>query len=194
VHSIQFEKREGGEGTRAYVDTVQGLLGLVDIDVVEVHPWNAKADDIEHPDQMIFDLDPHESVPWDFVAQTAIAMRAMLKQEGFDPWAKGTGGKGLHVMAPIKPVRTHDEVAAIAKRLASQFAKADSRYTTSNAVARRAGKIFIDYLRNGRGQTGIGAFSPRARRNFPIAAPFSWTEVERHLPSDAYTIHRLPPL
>src|SRR5205823_6563252 len=67
VHAMHFEKQEGGEGVRAYVDSVQGLLGLVDMDVIEVHPWNATVDDIEHPDQMIFDLDPHESVPWEFV-------------------------------------------------------------------------------------------------------------------------------
>jgi bifunctional non-homologous end joining protein LigD len=194
VRSIQFEKREGGEGVRAYVTNVQGLLGLIDMDVVELHPWNAKVDDIEHPDQMVFDLDPGDDVPWDFVTATALSMREMLQQDGLKPWPKGTGGKGLHVMIPVPPVRTHDDVSAMAKRIAARFAKGDSRYTILSSVAGRRGKIFIDYLRNGRGQTAIGAFSPRARVNFPIAAPFSWSEVERNLPSDAYTMHRLPPL
>jgi bifunctional non-homologous end joining protein LigD len=194
VRAVHFEKREGGEGVRAYVTNVQGLLGLIDMDVVELHPWNAKVDDIEHPDQMVFDLDPGDDVPWDFVTATALSMRRMLQQEGFDPWPKATGGKGLHLMIPVAPLQTHDEVSATAKRLAAQFAKTDSRYTVLASVARRRGKIFIDYLRNGRGQTAIGAFSPRARVNFPIAAPFSWTEVQRNLPSDAYTMHRLPPL
>lgn len=194
VHSMHFEKREGGEGVRAYVTNVQGFLGLIDMDVVELHPWNDKVDDIEHPDQMVFDLDPGDNVPWQFVTATALSMRAMLQQKGLDAWPKGTGGKGLHVMVPIEPMQTHDEVSATAKRLAAQFAKTDSRYTILSRVAGRRGKIFIDYLRNGRGQTAIGAFSPRARVNFPIAAPFSWTEVERGLPSDAYTMQRLPPL
>jgi len=194
VRLMKFAKREGGEGTRAFVDSVQGLLGLVDMDVVEIHPWNATVDDIERPDQMLFDLDPGDGVPWELVCETALRMHDIFRSAGLDPWPKATGGKGLHVVVPIQRSGTHDQVAAIAQGVAVDFARTDRRYTTTSGAKNRRGKIYIDFRRNGRGQTGVGAFSPRARPNFPIAVPFTWAEVERGLPADAYTMSRLPPL
>ena len=96
-------KAEGGEGTRLWVDDLVGLLGLVEIGAVELHPWNASIDDIEHPDMLVFDLDPGEGVAWDFVIETALRLRRMLQDEGLEPWPKLTGGKGLHLMAPLEP-------------------------------------------------------------------------------------------
>jgi bifunctional non-homologous end joining protein LigD len=101
VHSLTIEKREGGEGTRLWIDDLAGLLGLVEIGAVELHPWNARIDDIEHPERLVFDLDPGEGLGWDFVIETALTLRRMLKDEGLDPWPKLTGGKGLHLMAPL---------------------------------------------------------------------------------------------
>jgi len=151
-------------------------------------------DDIEHPDQMLFDLDPGDDVSWDFVCETALRMRDLFRASGLEPWPKATGGEGLHVVVPIQRSGTHDDVAGIAKVVAVGFARTNRRYTVRSGAKNRPGKIFIDYRGNGRGQTGVGAWSPRARPNFPIAAPLSWSEVERGLPSDAYTINRLPPV
>ena len=103
VHQLTIEKREGGEGTRLWVDDLAGLLGLVEIGAVELHPWNASIDDIERPDMLVFDLDPGEGVAWDFVIETALRLRRMLQDEGLEPWPKLTGGKGLHLMAPLEP-------------------------------------------------------------------------------------------
>jgi bifunctional non-homologous end joining protein LigD len=193
VHALTFEKREGGEGTRAYVVSLQGLIGLANMDVVEIHPWNATADDIGHPDVMVFDLDPGEGVSWESVTESALRLRDLLRQESFEPWPKATGGKGLHVMAPLDASRDHDQIRELSKRLAARFAAIDrKRYTISSKLSDRPRKIFIDYFRNGRGQTAIGAYSPRARQNFPIAVPLTWSEVERGVPSDAYTMNRLP--
>src|SRR5919109_3710093 len=92
VHQLRIEKREGGEGVRVWVDSLAGFLRLVEMDVVEVHPWAATVDDIEHADTLVFDLDPGDGVAWDFVIETALRMRELLESEGFKPWPKLTGG------------------------------------------------------------------------------------------------------
>jgi bifunctional non-homologous end joining protein LigD len=164
VHTLTIEKREGGEGTRLWVDDLAGLLGLVEIGAVELHPWNATVDEIEHPDMLVVDLDPGEGVAWEFVIETALTLRRMLKAEGLQPWPKLTGGKGLRLMAPLDRTINHDQARAYAKRIAQRLAaSAPDRYTISSAPDERTGRIFIDYLRNGRGTTPIGAWSPRAR-------------------------------
>jgi bifunctional non-homologous end joining protein LigD len=193
VHRLTIEKREGGEGTRLWVDDLAGLLGLVEIGAVELHPWNASVDDIEHPDMLVFDLDPGEGVAWEFVIETALRLRRMLEDEGLKPWPKLTGGKGLHLMAPLDATTDHDAARAYAKRMAQRLAAtAPDRYTLASAPGKRAGRIFIDYLRNGRGTTAIGAWSPRARAGFPIAVPVSWCQVETGIRPDAFTMEKPP--
>jgi hypothetical protein len=99
VHQLRIEKREGGEGVRVWVDSLAGLLGLVQMDVIEVHPWAATVDDIEHADRLVFDLDPGPGISWDFVIASALCMRGLLEREGLKSWPKLTGGKGLHARA-----------------------------------------------------------------------------------------------
>ncbi len=189
VHQLRIEKREGGHGVRLWVDDVPGLLGLVSMGAVELHAWNATVDDIEYADQLVFDLDPGAGVEWDFVTDTALELRALLKGEGFDSWPKVTGGKGIHVMVPIAPELTHDQAHRYSQRMAERLAATKpGRYTTSAAIGHRAGKLFIDYLRNGRGTTAVGTYSPRVREGFPIAAPVTWQQVERGIAADAYTM------
>jgi bifunctional non-homologous end joining protein LigD len=191
VHQLRIEKREGGEGVRVWIDSLAGFLGLVEMDVVEVHPWAATVDDIEHADMLVFDLDPGDGVAWDFVIESAFRMRELLEKEGLKPWPKLTGGKGLHLMAPLPRKLTHDDAHNYARRLAQQLASTDpNRYVTSAPLARRLGRLFIDYLRNGRGTTAVGAYSPRVREGFPIAAPVTWKQVERGIKPDAFTMRR----
>jgi bifunctional non-homologous end joining protein LigD len=191
VHQLKLKKREGGEGTRVWVDDLPGLLGLVRMGAVELHPWNATVDDIEHPDYLVFDLDPGDGVDWDIVVDTALAFRALLESERLDSWPKVTGGKGIHVMVPIEPQLTHDEAHRYAKGLARRIADLDpSRYTLS-AKEQRSGKLFIDYLRNGRGTTAVGTYSPRARQGIPVAAPVSWKQVEDGTPPNSFTLAHL---
>jgi bifunctional non-homologous end joining protein LigD len=193
VHQLRIQKREGGEGVRLWVDDLAGLLGLVEIGAIELHPWAATVDDIEHADSLIFDLDPGEGIPWEFVVETAFRLRDVLGTEGFSTWPKLTGGKGIHLMAPLPDKMSHNTVHAYAKRLAQQFAATDpERYVTSAQLARRPGKLFLDYLRNGRGTTAVGAYSPRARSGFPVAAPVTWKDIEQGLRPDAFTMSRPP--
>jgi bifunctional non-homologous end joining protein LigD len=189
VHQLRIDKREGGQGVRVWVDSLAGFLGLVEMDVVEVHPWAATVDDIEEADTVVFDLDPGDGIAWDFVIETALRMRELLEGEGFKPWPKLTGGKGLHLMAPLAQKLSHDAAHNYARRLAQQLARTDpDRYVTSASLARRPGRLFIDYLRNGRGTTAVGAYSPRVREGFPIAAPVTWKQVERGICSDAFAL------
>jgi bifunctional non-homologous end joining protein LigD len=183
VHQLRIEKRGGGEGVRLWVDDLAGFLGLVDIGVVELHPWGATVDDIEHPDLLVFDLDPGEGIPWEFVVETAFALRDMLAAQDLDSWPKTTGGKGVHLGPHASTSHS------IAERLAATDRE---RYVTSAELPKRPGKLFIDYLRNDRGTTAIGAYSPRAREGFPVAAPVTWCDIERGLRSDAFTMAKPP--
>jgi bifunctional non-homologous end joining protein LigD len=195
VHQLRIEKREGGEGVRVWVDDLDGLLGLVEMDAVELHPWAARIDDIEHPDRLVFDLDPGPGVEWKFVVETSLKLRAVLKEEGYESWPKLTGGQGLHLMVPIEPSISHDEARAYCRAISERMAKTDRRrYTISPAPQERGGRIYIDYLRNGRGNTAVGAYSPRAREGFPVAAPVTWRDVERGVTPDAFSLGRLPKL
>jgi bifunctional non-homologous end joining protein LigD len=176
---------------RVWVDSLAGLLGLVEMDVVEVHPWAATVEDVEHADMLVFDLDPGEGIPWEFVTDSAFRMRQLVEDEGLKPWPKLTGGKGLHLMAPLSRKLTHDTAHAYARKLAERLARTDpDRYVTSASLARRPGRLFIDYLRNGRGTTAVGAYSPRVRDGFSIAAPVSWKQVQGGIEPDAFTMRR----
>jgi bifunctional non-homologous end joining protein LigD len=190
VHQLHIEKREGGEGVRVWVDSLDGLLGLVDLGAVELHPWAATVDDIEHPDHLVFDLDPGEGISWEVVVDTALQLRDLLQDEGLESWPKLTGGKGVHLMVPIARGMTHDTARAYCRRLAHRLERSRPRlYTISAAPQRRSGRIFIDFLRNGRGTTAVGAYSPRAKPGFPIAAPATWEQLMRRIRPNAYTMH-----
>jgi bifunctional non-homologous end joining protein LigD len=142
---------------------------------------------------LVFDLDPGEGVAWEFVIEAALQLRRMLKDEGLEPRPKLTGGKGLHLMAPLEPKIDHDEARAYARQIAQRLAATPlGRYTIASAPVRRTGRIFIDYLRNGRGTTAIGTWSPRARPGVPIAAPVSWRQVENGIRPDAFTMEKPP--
>jgi bifunctional non-homologous end joining protein LigD len=120
-------------------------------------------------------------------------LRAILDQEGCQSWPKLTGGKDLHVTVPVAPCISHDEAREYCRKIAQRLAStAPDKYITSAALERRNGRIYLDYLRNGRGSTAIGPFSPRALKGFPIAAPVTWKQVEKGIKPDAYTLKRLP--
>jgi bifunctional non-homologous end joining protein LigD len=192
VRQFLIEKREGGSGTRVWIEDLAGLLGLVEMGAVELHAWNCTVDDIEHPDLMVFDLDPGPGVPWSFVSETALYIREVLQGEGLDSWPKLTGGKGVHLMVPLTGHQmTHDEVHRYSRTLAHRMvAREPNRYTTSAALVERDRRLFIDYLRNGRGTTAVATYSPRARAGFPIAAPTTWNALKRDIRPDDYTIYR----
>jgi bifunctional non-homologous end joining protein LigD len=193
VHRLTVEKREGGTGTRLWIDSLDGFLGLVAIGAVELHPWNATVDDIERADRLVIDLDPGDGVAWPFVVETALRLRDTLQHSVLTAWPKLTGGKGIHLMAPLPRPLPHDAVRTLARNLVQELAGSDpQRYTTASDPRLRHGRIYLDYLRNGRGNTAVGAYSPRARAGFPVAAPVSWRDIERGLAPDAFTMDHPP--
>ncbi|CDX36393.1 DNA ligase D (fragment) [Mesorhizobium sp. SOD10] len=129
VHQLRVQKREGGEGVRVWID---GLDGLLTMEAVELHPWNAKVDDIEHADRVVLDLDPGEGVPWDQVIEAALSLRDILEAAGLESWPKVTGGKGIHLMAPLTTRMTHDRARQLARSLAQCLVDAEpERYLLS---------------------------------------------------------------
>jgi bifunctional non-homologous end joining protein LigD len=188
VHQLHLQKREGGEGTRLWIDSLDGFLGLVAIGAVELHPWNATVENFERADQVVIDLDPGEGVPWEAMVEAALRMRDILQDEGLSTWPKLTGGKGIHLMAPLRKPILHDEAHRYALRLVRRLAHDEPQHYMLSAQGNRRGRIFLDYLRNGRGTTAIGTYSPRVREGFPIAAPVTWSRIEAGIRPDAFTM------
>ena len=192
VRSVDVEEG-GGVAQYLMVDSVRGLIGLVQMGAMELHPWGSRADRLEQPDVMIFDLDPAPDVPWKRVAESALLMRELLEHLGLESFLKTTGGKGLHVVVPLARRQGWDQVKAFSRELAEQMERAaPERYIATASKARRKGRIFVDYLRNARGATAIAPYSSRARPGATVAAPLHWREIERDpLRPDAFDVRNL---
>jgi bifunctional non-homologous end joining protein LigD len=175
------------------IDSLEGLLSLAQMGVLEIHVWGSHRDKIEQPDYVVFDFDPDEGLGWDRVVEGARSMRAFLEDLGLQTFLKNTGGKGLHVVLPIARKDNWDEVKAFTKAVAEKMVAAyPGKYTSKLPKADRKGKIFIDYLRNGRGATSICAYSTRSRENAPVSAPLFWEELETDVRGNTYTVRTLP--
>ena len=162
--------------------TVQGeqsLAGLAQMNVLEVHPWGSTNADLEHPNRIIFDLDPDEKVSWSTLADSAVEVRERLKQLGLESYVKTTGGKGLHVVAPIQPKYDWEQIKALTHAFTMQMEQDNSKlYISKMTKAARTNKIFVDYLRNERDATAIAPYSSRARLGMAAALPLEWSELK----------------
>ena len=175
------------------VKDLTGLISLVQMGVLEIHIWGSHRQDFERPDYLVFDLDPDEGLGWDRVVEGALLVRQYLEALGLRTFLKTTGGKGLHVCIPIARRDGWDEVKAFTKAVTeSVVALEPGRYTSKLPKASRKGKIFIDYLRNGRGATSIAAYSTRSRPDAPVSTPLFWEELETDVRGNTYTVRNLP--
>jgi bifunctional non-homologous end joining protein LigD len=171
------EQKKVGEYMVA--DNAAALVSLLQMDVLEVHTWNSTDAHLEAPDRIVIDLDPDERLPWPVVVTAAQLVRLRLEERGLRSWVKTTGGKGLHVVAPLVPRADWDACLTFARDFGRELEKAEPRaFSASVAKAARAGKIFVDYLRNGRGNSSVAAYSVRARQGAPVSAPLTWEELE----------------
>jgi bifunctional non-homologous end joining protein LigD len=185
------EKRQKIE--YAVVKNVEGLLSLVHMNTLEIHIWGSRVDNIERPDRLVFDLDPDEGLTWKRVIESARQIRELFKGLGFETFLKTTGGKGLHVVVPIDRRTDWDDAKQFCADVADAIAIADpDRYTTNMSKAARSGKIFLDYLRNGRGATSVAAYSTRARDGCPVSTPISWDELPHIRSAAQFTLANVP--
>jgi bifunctional non-homologous end joining protein LigD len=184
--SIQ-EKRKVGE--YLVVDDLPALVGLVQLGILEIHTWNSRTEALEQPDRLVFDLDPAEDVPWAAVIVAARVVRDRLQALGLESFVKTTGGKGLHVVAPLVPGPDWAACARFARVFAERLEReAPDAFVATMSKARRRGRIFVDHLRNVRGSTSVAAYSTRAREHAPVSTPLTWDELDPHIGSEHYTV------
>lgn len=181
-----------GKSTYMVANSVESLIGLIQMGVLELHTWGSHEGALELPDRMIFDIDPAEGLDWDRVIEAALLIRSLLEDIGLSSFLKTTGGKGLHVVVPLKPERGWDEVKAFSKAIAEHLARTlPDRFTANMAKNKRTNRIFIDYLRNGLGATAVAAYSTRARPNAPVSVPIAWDELRPELRSNQFTVRNI---
>lgn len=188
IRSISIREKEKDE-PYLFIDGLAGLLSLVQMGILEIHPWGSRCDDIEKPDRLIFDLDPDSSVPWTRVIAAARELRERLSEIGLETFLKTTGGKGLHVVVPITRRGTWPEIKAFSRGVVSQMEQDSPReYTTTMRKTARSGKIFLDYLRNDRGATAVAPYSTRARQGAPVAMPLDWDALSASIHADHFHV------
>jgi bifunctional non-homologous end joining protein LigD len=172
-----------------FVRDFDGIAALVQIGVVEIHVWGCKVEEIDTPDQIVFDLDPDEGVAVDEVRQAALDIRGRLEDLSLPTFVKTSGGKGYHVMVPLKQAAKWDQVKGFAHDFARAMEQAEpDRFTATLSKKARTGKIFIDYLRNGRGSTTVAPYSSRARKGATISMPVTWADIEAGLAPNAFLL------
>jgi bifunctional non-homologous end joining protein LigD len=183
------EKTKVGEYLVA--DSIEAVVSLAQMGVIEIHTWNCTDDRIDRPNRLVWDLDPGPQVSWPQVVKAALLVRKVLETLGLRSWVKTTGGRGLHVVVPLKRKRTVAECLDFSRSVSESIANTDPRsYTTAFRKAGRERRILIDYLRNNRTNTSICAFSPRARPGAPVSIPLGWNELTE-LP-DRWTLLTVP--
>jgi bifunctional non-homologous end joining protein LigD len=188
IEGIDVEESTG-VGRYATAVGVAGLVQLVQLGALELHAWLAHKDRLDCPDQMVIDLDPGPGVSWSRVRDAAREVRERLERRGLVSFVRTTGGKGLHIVAPLEPTRSWEEVRSFARSLAEamQTDTPDTFIATADKHL-RIGKIYVDYLRNARGATAVANYSPRAKRGAPVAVPIAWEELSRISGSDHYRL------
>jgi len=171
------------------VATREALVGAAQMNVIELHTWNSTTADIAHPDRMIFDLDPGEGVTWETLKEATSLVKKALDLLGLESFLKTSGGKGLHVVVPLEPSWGYDEVKDFSERLVQHMAVTIPKLFVAKSGARnRVGRIFIDYLRNGKGATTAAAFSARARPGLGVSVPVAWRELPKLVAADQWNI------
>jgi len=183
------EKTKVGE--YMVVDSIEGLISLAQMNVMEIHTWNSATDHPEQPDRIVLDLDPGKEIAWAQVIEAAKLVRDLLSGIGLNAWVKTTGGRGLHVVVPIVPEHEWAACLAFARAVALLMVERDpDRYTTDFRRAGRENKVLVDYLRNNRTNTSICAYAVRAREGAPISMPVSWADLKPSLKPDRFTVTR----
>ncbi|WP_430441351.1 DNA ligase D [Shinella sp.] len=175
------------------IEDLDGLVSLVQSAALEIHPWGSTLNDWERPDRIIMDLDPGEGVEWQAIIDAAEETRRRLEAAGLEAFVKTSGGKGLHVCAPLKPSARWPAVKAFCKAIADAMAKdSPDKYVSTITKSKRRGKILIDYLRNQRGMTAVAPYSTRARPGAAVSMPLAWEELSADIGPAYFTVKNTP--
>jgi bifunctional non-homologous end joining protein LigD len=189
VHHVPIEEKKGEVEDYLYIDDPAGLLTCVQMGTIEFHGWGARIEDYEKPDRLVFDIDPDEGLGFDAVKKAARDIKRHLADMGLQSFPLLTGGKGLHVVVPLRPEAQWPAVKDFAMRFAIALATAEpDRFTANLAKAARKGRMFLDYLRNQRGATAIMPYSTRARAGAPVSAPIAWDELDDYESGAQFTL------
>jgi bifunctional non-homologous end joining protein LigD len=191
--ALRRVKIPGQKGDSLVVDTLPALISVVQMGILEIHTWNSTMAHLERPDRIVLDLDPGPGVTWARVIEAARLVRRMLERVGLESFVKTSGGKGLHVVAPLVPSAGWDETGAFTRVVAETLARHEpDRFTASMSKAARPGRIYVDYLRNRRTATTVAAYSTRARAGAPVSMPLAWEELSPRVTSDRFTVANVP--
>ncbi len=192
VKHVPIEEKKGGVQDYLYVDDIKGILSCVQMGTIEFHGWGSRIDKVDYPDRLVFDLDPDVGLEFADVREAAKRIRDLLADMGLKTFPLLTGGKGIHVVAPLDQSADWDAVKSFAERFSRAIAEAEpERFTANIRKVQRKGRIFLDWLRNQRGATAVLPYSARAREGAPVAAPIAWEELGDYEGGNAFTIREL---
>lgn len=178
IRTVDTTDSEGETHTYLYLEDARGYLALSQFGVVEFHAWGARAKTVDKPDRLVFDLDPGEGIRWRDVVAAAAPVRAALEARGLVPFVKSTGGRGLHVVVPVRPRFGWKAAHAATRAIAEEIAKAHpDTFTLTMGAKNRKGRLFIDFHRNARSATAVAPYSLRARPHLPASAPLRWEDL-----------------
>ena len=179
IGRIAIAEKEGDTEDYIYVSDLGGILSVVQLNGLEFHIWGSHVETLEQPDRIVFDIDPDEGLDFRDVRAAALHIRQVLGEWGLASFPMATGGKGIHVIAPLRPVTEWPLISLFCRTFAQRLERSEPlRYTTNIRKAERKGRVFVDYLRNTRGATAIAPFSTRARQGLSCAVPLAWDEVD----------------
>ena len=189
VKHVPIKEKDGRSEDYLWFDDSAGMLACVQLGTIEFHGWGSRIKPLEKPDRLVFDLDPDVGLDFAKVKDAALRLRDLLADLGLETFPLLSGGKGIHVVAPLDQTATWPKVKSFADRFARAIAEAEPGPFTANIrKAQRKGRIFLDWLRNQRGATAVMPYSARAREGAPVAAPIDWSELDEIDSAAAFTI------
>ena len=189
VKHVPVLEKKGETQDYLYFDDIRGLLQCVQMGTIEFHGWGSRSDKLEYPDRLVFDLDPDVGLDFGKVKEAAVKLKALLADLGLETFPLLSGGKGLHVVAPLDQSADWPKVSDFAERFSRAIAEAEPEMFTANIrKVQRKGRIFLDWLRNQRGSTAVMPYSARAREGAPVSAPIAWEELDKYKGGNHFTI------
>jgi len=193
IERVRITSSDGTAANYMMANSASAIVALVQMGVLELHPWGSRSRHLGRPDRIIFDLDPADDVAWEEVKQAALLVKALLENIDFVPFLKTTGGKGLHVVVAVEPKVGWEEVKGFTRAVAELLQRTfPDRFTSNLMKVSRRGKVFIDYLRNSEGATAIAPYSTRARANAPVSMPVGWDELARDVRFAHFNVANVP--